>query len=564
MQQDTEIKAAVQPEAAQDTQPKPETANENTAEQKAETKTVQPKVHRSFTSHDVVFAWLAYLSGYLFCRNFPLSESALGSTLFTVFIFLVTGVIMVLKKVNFSGTAVFSAVSAVALSAAYVVSSDWVIHFFASVYGFAAYCYFVYTATGNSLGKPFSSLMIFDTVKAVFFMPFGSFKDFELFRAIFGSRTKKSAKLIIGLAVGIVIAIVPASLALSLLSYDEGFKEIVNKIFNFENIDIGSHALSLLFAVPIAMYIFSLYLSCADKKESKRLNKANFIKATEKIKIAPAVTVLAAVIPLLAVYVIFFISQRQYYISGFTGVLPENFSYAQYAREGFFELCKVSVINLTVIVLIMLMMKKGKANSVIIKVLTVVFSAVTLALISTAVSKLVMYISRYGLTQKRVYAAWFMAVLAVIFLVVTLSRFIRKIQWVPVCAAVVVVAFAGLALCNADSLIAKYNVDSYINGSLENVDIDALTELGDAAIPEMARLIQHLDKENGTDVADHSHLYYASFNDLYSRTAYELSWRATYIYENHKEGIDTSVFSYTLNRARAEKALTELGLLKAE
>ena len=237
------------------------------------------------------------------------------------------------------------------------------------------------------------------------------------------------------------------------------------------------------------MCIFSLFISGTDNKPSRIFTKENFIKVSDKIRIAPLVTVLAAVIPLLAVYAVFFFSQRQYYVSGFTGVLPDNFSYAQYAREGFFELCKVSVINLTVIVLITQLIKKGKASEITVKLLTVVFSAVTFLLIATAMSKLIMYIDRYGLTQKRVYAAWFMAVIAVIFLIITLSRFIKKISWIPTCACVVIAAFAGLALCNVDRQIAKFNVERYIDGTVKVVDAEALNSLGDAAIPEMAKLI---------------------------------------------------------------------------
>ena len=561
MELSTEIKEAVQPES-KDTAAEPENT---AAEAKAEGKPEKKRIQRNFTQHDALFAWISCLCGYLFCLVFPLNEATLGGFLFTVFIFTVTGTILALKKIKPNGTAVFAAVSAVAISASLVFSRGSYTNLFAGGYAFAAYCYFVYSATGNNLGKPFSSMIVFDIIKAALFMPFSALKELSLFRAIAASRKSKSTKYLAYTLIGIVAAIIPASLALSLLSYDEGFKSIVDRIFSFNNEDIAYHIMCLVFGIPVGMCIFSLFISCADKKTSKRITKENFVKAADKIKIAPLVTVLAAVIPLLAVYAIFFFSQRQYYISGFTGILPDNFSYAQYAREGFFELCKVSVINLAVIVIITLMMKKGKVGNITVKILTVVFSAVTLMLIATAAAKLIMYIRYYGLTQKRVYAAWFMAVIAMVFLVITLSRFIRKISWVPTCACVVIIAFAGLSLCNVDARIADYNVNRYIEGKLETIDVEALDNLGYASVPAMAKLVKHMDQVNGTDFTDHSLYYNIKEEDIsYNIAAYNLLLEADFINGEYESGYEATpgIFDYTVNRAKAVKALTELGLIK--
>ncbi len=568
MEQNSDVKTSVDTSEATENKVI-ETAKEEKAtitQSSPEVKVKAPKIHRSFTQHEAIFAWISCLAGYFFCLAFPLTESAIGGTLFTAFIFIATSIVFAFKKVKINGTAIFAAVSAVAISVSLGYGWESPLNIFTGGYAFAAYCYFVYSATGNSLGKPFSNLIVFDIFKSLLTMPFGAFRKFELFRALVASRKSKGTKYFAYLLVGIVVAIIPASLALSLLSYDEGFKEIVDKIFSFKSEDIGYHITCLVFGIPVGMYIFSLFISGTDKKQSRFFTKENFIKVSDKIRIAPLVTVLAAVIPLLTVYVIFFISQKQYYISGFTGVLPDNFSYAQYAREGFFELCKVSVINLTVIVLITQLIKKGKANEITVKILTIVFSAVTFLLMATAMSKLVMYINRYGLTQKRVYAAWFMAVIAVIFLIITLSRFIKKISWVPACACVVIVAFAGLTLCNVDRQIAKFNVERYIDGTVNVVDVDALGSLGDAATPEMAKLINHLDEKKGTDFKEHSYQYYLKYcsSTTYNKMALYLLSEANIINDDRALGYTPGIFDYSFNKAQAEKALEELGLLKAE
>ena len=387
-------------------------------------------------------------------------------------------------------------------------------------------------------------------------MPFYSFEDFELFRGMFHGRNRKSLNVLLKLAVGVGITIIPTGIVLALLSYDKGFADLVGKLFDFERFNLFSHIVSLAFAVPIGMYLYGLYISSTDRKCSDMFTAEKCNMLSDRVKIAPLSTALTAVIPLLAVYVLFFVSQWQYYISGFTGILPLDFSYAEYAREGFFQLCAVSVINLAVIVAVLLFMKKSKASSPILKLLTVIFSLFTLVLISTAIAKMVMYIRFYGLTQKRVYATWFMVILAVVFIIVALGRFISKMKTVSLCAVVIVTSFAILALGNADRLIAQYNVDRYLNGTLQTVDIDAMSDLGDAAVPQLVRLAKHLDDQNGTDIANVTYADIEYQTDLYSQTAAALLHQSRAWQES-----DHSIFSFTVNGAAAKAALKNAGLL---
>jgi hypothetical protein len=112
-------------------------------------------------------------------------------------------------------------------------------------------------------------------------------------------------------------------------------------------------------------------------------------------------TAFAAALPILVIYCIFFASQGKVYLSAFSGVLPQNFSYAEYAREGFFQLCSVSIINLIIIVaVITFMKKKTKAASVLLKIVSLIFSVFTLVLIATAIAKLVMYAILRALNKK--------------------------------------------------------------------------------------------------------------------------------------------------------------------
>ena len=511
------------------------------------------KAKRSFTVSDTVFAWLSYILGYLFCRSVHTASSPLGATLFIVILFAATGVFLyaVKRKPNITASAV--AISAVVISLSFVFSSNTFIHFFAFSYAVAAYCYFVYASAGNKFKASFSNFIIADFLKSAVLLPIKYISKIEMLRAVFQGKTKKSMGFLLKLIIGLAAAAIPTAVVLLLLLYDASFESLINRIFDFDIVTVLSHVASLFYAVFIGMFIYSIYISSVDGRDIPFLTEEKITQRETKISFSPVKTSVAASVPLIAVYVIFFISQWKYYISGFTGVLPKDFSYAEYAREGFFQLCAVSAINLVFIALIIAFSKKSRFYSLTIKALTCVFSAFTLVLISTAIAKMVMYINYYGLTQKRVYATWFMAVLAFVFIAVALSRFIPKIKIAAVASARVVVAFAVLSLCNVDSIIAKYNVDRYLGGSLKTVDVAALSNLGDAAVPDMVRLAKHYDKEYGTDITKIPNSIKCPANYLELRDAL--------ISAQQSEHGD-SVFGFSLNSMRAEKALKELGEIK--
>ena len=305
----------------------------------------------------------------------------------------------------------------------------------------------------------------------------------------------------------------------------------------------------------MSAYVFSLYISSNDRKCANILTADGVKEKMPVIQIAPVVTVLTAVLPILAVYVAFFVSQWQYYVSAFTGELPKDFSYADYAREGFFQLCIVSIINLIILVFISLLMKRKEGKRpYILNVVSIIFSVFTLVLISTAMAKMYMYIDCYGLTPLRVYASWFMVVLTLVFVLIIVKQFFEKLRLVVISLTVLVVMFSALSLSNVDGFIAKYNVDRYLDGSLETVDVNALYyNLGDSAIPQLVRLADILDEENGTDIAK---VKADVYDDMYYDLATALQEKAELMKED-----ESGIFSYTLEKYRSEKAMETTTLL---
>lgn len=511
---------------------------------------------REFTLMQTVAAWASVLCGYAFCRVFPVAESPFGGWLFSVLLFGGAWALAAVQKRPFQGMAAVATAAALLVGGGLLLSANAFLHTLAYGYALATWLYVVYRLfTAETEASGFRRVAA-DYFKALIVLPFCSFGC--LFGALFSGKMKVGGKQVGRLLLGAAIAIVPTAAVVGLLSYDDGFSELLGQLFDWDIETVLSHIGSLLLAVPLGMYVFGLLVSSSDGKGGEVMTADGCARATKAVRIAPAVTVAAAALPLLFVYAVFFLSQWDYYMSAFTGVLPEGFSHADYAREGFFQLCAVAMINLAVMVAAMVFMKRREdGKSVFLTVLVTLFSAGTWLLIATAVSKMMLYIDRYGLTPRRVYATWFMAVLALVFLVLTLGQFVRRLPTLAVCGAVTVVMFAGLALCSTDTLIARYNVERYLDGTLKTVDMDAMEELGDAAIPALVTLATELDEQNGTDIAKSGQSALKSKNETYAEVARYLAHVAS-VHRAH----DDSVWEWTLPAHRAENALKSVGLLK--
>lgn len=445
-----------------------------------------------YTVADTAYAWLSLLFAFLFCQTVPVWQHPLGGFLLIVALYGSGFLILRLKKVTLCPACILSAVSALVIGSALLLTDTEFLIKLSLTYCLASYCYFLYAAFGNRIEKGFSNYIYMDFIRILFVFPFASLTS--LFPALSSNSAKKGSAFLVKSLAGIAIAIIPTGMVFFLLSYDSGFNKLLSGILSFATFDVSRIIVSLLFTLPLAMYGFGLYFASQGNSPAEETTVESCNERLQKAQIMPQLTALVAILPILFLYGVFFISQWKYYVSGFTGVLPEGFSYAEYARKGFFELCSVSVINLIMIVAIAFFIKRTENGScVILKFVATALCLCTLILISTAIAKLVMYIDSYGLTQKRIYALWLMILIAIAFPIIAVSQFLRKSKAVALCLAVAIVMFAGLSVCNVNALCARYNTDRYLSGSLESIDVEAMDDLGDSAIPSLVRLANTMD-----------------------------------------------------------------------
>ncbi len=513
----------------------------------------QPEVKEKveYSAAESVLAWICLIAGYVFCRTFPVTTNPLGCAIFVIALFISTAVVLVIKGYRPTALPVTAAVSAMLIAASLVLNENPVIHFFAYAYALFAYLYFVYASTSSTLEKGLSNLMIADLFRAAVIFPFTSFATIF---SVLSSDKGKANKTLLKSLLGIAFAVIPTAIVFSLLSYDNDFLELVGNLFRFDLSDVVSIVLSIGFGIPIGMYLFGLYASAKENKCDNILAAESCKRTAKAVRFAPLPTVFCAVLPILVIYLLFFLSQWKYYVSGFVGVLPDEIAYAQYAREGFFQLCAVSAINLVILSLVALFMqRKEERPSWWLKIISLVYSVFTLILLSTAAAKLVLYIDRYGLTTKRVYAAWFMAVLAILFLLIIVKQFADKIKMIPVGTAVVVCMFALLSFSGVDAFIADYNVDRYLNGSIKVLDVEALGDLGYACVPSLERLINAED-----NAEEYENFPSGSYSAVCKNARSEMNIFAAYLSE------DIPFTELTLRSVRARSILEDMGYIEVE
>lgn len=436
----------------------------------------------NFSGIEKAYAFIIAVIAFLWIE-FQIFNPA-GFITTAVNIAIITASIVFLKKNDCKLTAVNKTITVVLYSFSFVfsITDNEFIKFLAGVFLFAAEAYFVYsTAEGkNEIERYLPAAM----KKAVLEFPVSNMhiQPHAIKSAVGQSKSAGNLKhILLGLLMTIPVTFVVASL---LASADEGMENILSSLFSKTFSNNGMEILlHFVISIPCGMYLFGMiYGNC------KRDNLNILDSALCEFRIAnmgniPNMVLYTAVTPILLLYVLFFISQGSYFLSAFSGTLPDGFTYSAYARRGFFELCAVTVINLAIIIFIsFLSQKNGKNKPAALKFYTLALSFSTIILIIVSISKMIMYISEYGLTRLRFYTMWFMLLCAAVFVLIIVKQFKFEMKFSGWISGIFTVMFAILCFCSPDYIIAKYNIEMYRAGYLDDLDMSMIYDMSDDGI----------------------------------------------------------------------------------
>ena len=463
-----------------------------------------PVVKPNYRGIDALFAWLSIAVGFAFVRAMPLNRTTLGSVLFFLLLYAFGGIYLRTSGVRLTRSAYLLAVCAVILSVGMLTNGNATTRGFLSLFLVLAFPFWLYFASGLGGRDMLGNDLIPYALRAVFVVPLTSLE--HIFPALFAFRKKNAGvsrifRTVGWIALGLCVAVVPTVIVILLLSYDKGFMNLLDRIFSFSIDGVWEFIRDLVLGFFVAVLVFGILFGVKWRKDrSKDIPEA---PVKVDLRVFPKALLCTAITPILVVYVIFFISQWDYYISAFTHVLPGDLTYAAYAREGFFQLCGVCALNAVLLILFRLLMRHGtKARDLVETLYSSVISIFTLILIATAMSKMFLYIDSYGLTHKRVYASWLMLVLAISFVLVQVSSVCKKLRLIPAIALTAVLCFGLIALPDVDGMIASYNVNAYLNGDLGEIDVESIAAYGASSVPALVELRDTLTARPATTETD--------------------------------------------------------------
>ena len=250
-------------------------------------------------------------------------------------------------------------------------------------------------------------------------IPFGNFACYFHVLAGGGEKTSQKAgvRKLGAILCGFLLAIPVLLVVLPLLSSaDDNFSRLLTRFMDNFSENVLSFVLRTVFSLPVTAYLFGLAYGCVHRRKTDRIRREAVRRTGDRVRMVPDAAVYTALLTISVCYVLFMVLQGQYLFSAFAGIRPEMYTYSEYARKGFFELCGVAAVNLAVLLAANLFTKTDREHNRTLRWLNLLISVLTLLLIGTAASKMVLYISAYGLTIRRIQTMVFMGWLAVVFL----------------------------------------------------------------------------------------------------------------------------------------------------
>lgn len=528
-----------------------------------------------YRTADTVAAFVAWVMGYLFWVVTPVDQHLWSSFLFITLMFVGAFVYFKVTDKAFRPPMLAYAIAglSILLTASLLYNTDGYIQFFVFLFACLSWFYTIFLLGNNTTELFPGSRFVGELCRAVFVMPFSA--KGNLFGAMGGKqnhedgRRRGIGKQVLWVILGLLIALCPTLVVGILLSYDEGFTSIINTIFkNFLSFDtLFSELWNVVLGLLLALLLFGALLACRDRRghpETHALERTEeFPFATKELPrptchILPVTMICAALTPILLLYVIFFISQWDYYVSAFTGIRPEALTFSEYARSGFFQLCAVAGINAGLGLVACGLVKHRNPDEarpcrdpkpLALKLYMVILSVFTLILIATALAKMYLYVDAYGLTHKRVFASWFMILLAICFVAVCIRQFFSKMNLTGTVVCIFLICFTLLSLCNVDGIIARYNINAALDGNLKAIGGDVLQDTDvSGVLPALSYMEEVADK----DIPPESPEWYAQ-EDV--RAYLELQARRIKAMEQGEKNITVLI---------AERALVEAGYISAE
>jgi hypothetical protein len=223
--------------------------------------------------------------------------------------------------------------------------------------------------------------------------------------------------------------------------------------------------------------------------EAKEGAAEKVLPATQALRMG--IVELGVVLGLLnLLFLSFVVVQIRYFFGGATLVqVTTGLTYAEYARRGFFELVTVAALVLPLLLAAHWILRKDNpVHERIFRVLASIQLVLLFVIMASAVGRMRLYQTQYGLTELRIYTTAFMGWLALVFVwfVLTVLRGERaRFMYGALIAAFLMVGV--LHVINPDALIVRVNVAQVRAG--RGFDAAYVSSLSADAVPALVEAL---------------------------------------------------------------------------
>lgn len=493
-----------------------------------------------FNNKDFYFLIFSTVAAFLFARLGIINGGNLGFSL--TYILLSVGMLIYVRSKECKNKLLYSVMFLidVVLSLSFILHDNGGIKLLSAMVLFFTSMMTINGVSANSLCNDGTFLKLADILYIGIVEPLADIKAF--FRSLKSAFKNKNNKFVMVFA-GIIVSVPVLVVVIPLLSSaDAAFNTIVEKVFSDSAMLVVSIILTVLLLPFIASYGFSLSNGIIKEKNKSFNSKPG--------KVSPIfLNTFLSIVGF--IYIVFLVSQLAYISDAFSFLLPEEFSAAEFARSGFFQMGAIAFINL-LITFIVSVIEKQKDNGRLplsTKIILTFFTLFSVFLTVNAFIRMSMYIDMYGLTRLRVLTSVFMIMLCVIFVFVLIRIFNERFKYINFVIFTCAITMVLVSVPDIDSVISKYNYENYVEGKI-GIDFEHFEALGNGGVPELIKIA-----ENDKNTVNRYLARDTLADVLYTEFDYDIRFYDSAYVESEPFKYEKNIFEYNCAEAKAGKAL---------
>jgi hypothetical protein len=269
---------------------------------------------------------------------------------------------------------------------------------------------------------------------------------------------------------------------------DAVFEQLVLEVFGFDLARVFSH---------LFLFCFFAWITAGLLWAALMTSLPQNLAITRPRIVSLGIVEVGVVLGLLDLLFLIFVVIQVRYLFGGAGHVANTagLTYAEYARHGFFELATVTALGLPLLLLAhWLFRPENRTHEVVFKTLAGTMVALLFVVVASALQRMYLYTSEFGLTELRLYTTIFMFWISVVLIwfVLTVMRSHRD----RFAFGALVAGFAAILAINAmnpDALIANTNIDRLQEG--KRFDPYYLTTLSADAVPVIVQSLPEIGQK---------------------------------------------------------------------